>query len=79
MAAGLKPAFFVPAYCAAKYGVVGFSRSIGISSIKDLVQVKCICPGATDTNFFWKGIEEIDDSDYKDQMKTQYANVDVLK
>ena len=67
--------FYTPAYCASKYGVVGFSRSIGINSIKDSVQVKCICPGSTDTPLFRKGLEKLDE----DIKARKYANAEFLE
>ncbi|XP_058122893.1 alcohol dehydrogenase 1-like [Anopheles ziemanni] len=52
--AGLEPIAFLPVYCASKYGVVGFTRSLGVPPIYDETGVKFItvCPGATRTRLF---------------------------
>ena len=46
--AGLFPQAASPVYCASKYGVVGFSRSLeGLAG--DGIRVNAICPTYTDT------------------------------
>jgi len=37
------------AYCAAKGGVVLFTRSLALEVARDGIRVNCICPGGTDT------------------------------
>ncbi|XP_048576741.1 15-hydroxyprostaglandin dehydrogenase [NAD(+)] isoform X2 [Nematostella vectensis] len=50
---GLHPASFCPVYCASKFGVVGFTRSIAPSALqKKGIRVNCVCPGSTDTKIF---------------------------
>ena len=39
-------------YCAAKFGVVGFSESLYYEMKKKNINVTLICPGAVDTNFY---------------------------
>ncbi|XP_013422114.1 uncharacterized protein LOC106182030 [Lingula anatina] len=50
--AGLMPFATCPAYCASKYGVVGFTRSFALSQDYDLHKVRmvCLCPGMVDTS-----------------------------
>uniref|UniRef100_A0AAG5D6Y1 Alcohol dehydrogenase n=1 Tax=Anopheles atroparvus TaxID=41427 RepID=A0AAG5D6Y1_ANOAO len=52
--AGLEPIPFLPIYCASKFGLVGFTRSLGVPPIFDETGVKfiSICPGATETRLF---------------------------
>lgn len=40
------------AYCASKFGVVGFSRALALEVKKRGVRVHTICPGAVDTGFW---------------------------
>jgi NAD(P)-dependent dehydrogenase (short-subunit alcohol dehydrogenase family) len=40
------------AYCAAKAGVMHFTRSLAIDLGRDGIRVNCICPGAVDTDMF---------------------------
>ncbi|KAJ5698365.1 hypothetical protein N7462_000370 [Penicillium macrosclerotiorum] len=47
---GLYPSFYSPLYSAAKFGVVGFMRSIAQHFIADGVRVNAICPGIVRTN-----------------------------
>ena len=48
---GLRAAPEATAYCAAKFGVVGFSRSLG-SELAGRVRVTCLVPGGMRTSFF---------------------------
>lgn len=57
--AGLKGYPYVSAYCAAKHGVVGFTRALAIETAHSGVTVNAICPGFTDTPLLQRSIEEI--------------------
>ncbi|XP_013422123.1 15-hydroxyprostaglandin dehydrogenase [NAD(+)]-like [Lingula anatina] len=48
---GIMPFFACPSYCASKYGIVGFTRSIAMSPDFDLhkVRMNCLCPDMVDT------------------------------
>lgn len=59
--AGLKGYGYVSAYCAAKHGVVGLVRSLGLELAKTGVTVNAICPGFTDTPMLQKSIDNIVD------------------
>ncbi|KAJ5709228.1 hypothetical protein N7493_010562 [Penicillium malachiteum] len=47
---GLYPSFYSPLYSAAKFGVVGFMRSIANSFRSEGMRVNAICPGIVRTN-----------------------------
>lgn len=48
---GIKAVSDATAYCASKFGVVGFSRALAVE-LKDRVKVTCLIPGGMHTNFF---------------------------
>ncbi len=48
---GLKAVSDATAYCASKFGVIGYSRALAIE-LKDRVKVTCLIPGGMHTNFF---------------------------
>ncbi|XP_055608464.1 alcohol dehydrogenase 1-like [Uranotaenia lowii] len=54
--AGLEPFPYCSTYTASKYGIVGFTRSLGIDTVlvKTGVKFMTICPGATETMLFQK-------------------------
>jgi 3-hydroxybutyrate dehydrogenase len=47
--AGLRGYKTMTAYCAAKHGVVGFTRALALETAKHGVTVNAVCPGYTDT------------------------------
>ncbi|WP_417424967.1 SDR family NAD(P)-dependent oxidoreductase [Hoeflea sp.] len=57
--AGLKGYAYVGAYCAAKHGVIGLVRSLGLELAKTGVTVNAICPGFTDTPMLHRSIDNI--------------------
>lgn len=56
---GLHPMPFSPIYCAAKHGVVGFSRSCKILR-QNGIRVVAICPSFADTALVRKGMKDSD-------------------
>jgi NAD(P)-dependent dehydrogenase (short-subunit alcohol dehydrogenase family) len=47
--AGLKGYAYVAAYCAAKHGVIGMTRSLALEVAPKGVTVNAVCPGYTET------------------------------
>nr|MBL8456630.1 SDR family oxidoreductase [Zoogloeaceae bacterium] len=47
--AGLVGYAYVSAYCAAKHGVIGFTRAVALEVAKQGITVNAVCPGYTDT------------------------------
>jgi NAD(P)-dependent dehydrogenase (short-subunit alcohol dehydrogenase family) len=63
----------VSAYCATKFGVVGFSECIRAELAAQNVGVSVICPGVVRTNIINAGILESDDPDIEEKRETIQA------
>ena len=50
---------YVSAYCAAKHGVLGLTRSLALETAKLDITVNAICPGFTETDMIREGIARI--------------------
>lgn len=60
--AGLKGYPKVSAYCAAKHGLIGFTRSLALEYAKSGVTINAVCPGYTETEMFDRAIQELQKS-----------------
>lgn len=57
--AGLVGYSYVAAYCAAKHGVIGLTRSLALECAKKGVTVNAVCPGYTETELIHEAIDNI--------------------
>lgn len=57
--AGLIGYAYVTAYCAAKHGVIGFTRALALELATKGVTVNAVCPGYTDTDMVKKAVANI--------------------
>lgn len=57
--AGVAGYAYVTAYCAAKHGVVGFTRALALELATKNITVNAICPGFTDTDMAKEAIANI--------------------
>ena len=57
--AGLAGYAYVSAYCAAKHGVVGFTRALALEMAKTGITVNAVCPGYTETELLQDSIANV--------------------
>lgn len=57
--AGLKGYAYVSAYCAAKHGAIGLTRSLALEMVRTDITVNAICPGYTNTELLENSINNI--------------------
>ena len=71
--AGLKGYAYVAAYCAAKHGVIGMTRSLALEVAPKGVTVNAVCPGYTETELLGESIANIVDKTgaSEDEARTQ--------
>ena len=59
--AAVKGYAYVSAYCAAKHGVLGLTRSMALEAARTGVTVNAVCPGYTDTDIVRDAVKNIVD------------------
>ncbi|MCP4317015.1 MAG: SDR family oxidoreductase [Hyphomicrobiales bacterium] len=57
--AGLKGYGYIAAYCAAKHGVVGLTKSVSMEVAKSGITVNAVCPGYTQTPMLDRTLDNI--------------------
>jgi NAD(P)-dependent dehydrogenase (short-subunit alcohol dehydrogenase family) len=57
--AGLKGYAYVSAYCAAKHGLIGYTRALALELARRGVTVNAVCPGFTETPLLEQALENI--------------------
>jgi 3-hydroxybutyrate dehydrogenase len=50
---------YVAAYCAAKHGVIGLTRSLALEVATKGITVNAVCPGYTETELLYASLEQI--------------------
>ena len=67
---------YVAAYCAAKHGVIGLTRSLALEVATKGITVNAVCPGYTETELLHESLEQIMD---KTSRSEQQAREDLLR
>jgi NAD(P)-dependent dehydrogenase (short-subunit alcohol dehydrogenase family) len=57
--ASLKGYPYVAAYCAAKHGLLGFTRALATETIRSGITVNAVCPGFTETDLLTRSVQTI--------------------
>jgi NAD(P)-dependent dehydrogenase (short-subunit alcohol dehydrogenase family) len=73
--AGLRGYAYCTAYCAAKHGLVGFTRALALEVAKTGVTVNAVCPGYTDTGLVRDAIRNISEKTARSEAEARESLV----
>lgn len=73
--AGLRGYAYCTAYCAAKHGLVGFTRSLALEVAKTSVTVNAVCPGYTDTGVVRDAVRRISEKTARSEAEARESIV----
>ena len=65
--AGLTGQAYVAAYCAAKHGVIGLTRSLAVETARKGITVNAVCPGFTETDMLADTVANITQKTGRDE------------
>jgi len=60
--ASLKGYPYVTAYCAAKHGLLGFTKALAMETARQGITVNAVCPGFTETDLLARSVQTIVDA-----------------
>ncbi|CAG9186592.1 SDR family NAD(P)-dependent oxidoreductase [Cupriavidus pinatubonensis] len=69
--AGLIGYGYVSAYCAAKHGVIGLTRSLALETARSGVTVNAVCPGYTETDIVRDAVANIVDKTGRSEVEAR--------